>query len=232
MFLREFTDPIGKNTILNPKLWDNTTLKGEVRGGLLRIAKDFLDYVDIPVKVVDIVIAGGNANYTYTNKSDIDLHIIADLTQTECDREAAELFDTKRLLYKRDHDITVKEIPVELYIEDNRTPAVSSSYSILKDKWIKEPMRREQSWDEEEVDRMVKVWKTILAHAIQTGDLQTARNTLKLLREYRKLGLKTSDGEYSVPNLVYKSLRNDNTLEGLVTLVNKLHDQSLSINYQ
>jgi len=232
MQLIEFAPPIGKNSVLNPKLWDQDTLKSEVRGGLLRIAKDFLDYVDIPVKVLDIVIAGGNANYTYTNKSDIDLHIIADLTQTECDREAAELFDTKRLLYKRDHDITVKRIPVELYIEDNRTPAVSSSYSLLKDKWIKEPIRREQSWDEEEVERMVKVWKVILSHAIQTGDLQTARNTLKLLREYRKLGLKTVDGEFSVPNLVYKSLRNDQTLEGLVTLVNKLHDKELSLKEQ
>lgn len=229
MLLREFELPVGRNTVLNPKLWDNETLKGEVRGALLRIAKDFIEYIDVPVKVLDIIVAGGNANYTYTNKSDLDLHIIADFDQTDCDREAAELFDTKRLLYKRDHDITVKGIPVELYVEDHRTPAVSAAYSIIEDKWIRPPEKRSADWDQKEVDRMVKLWKTVLSKSIETGNLEIARNALKLLREYRKKGLKTSAGEYSIPNLVYKSLRNDQTLEGLVTLINKLHDKELSL---
>lgn len=232
MLLREFEQPVGSNTVLNPKLWEMDRLKGEVRVALIRIAEDFLDYVDIPIKVLDIVIAGGNANYTYTNNSDIDLHIIADYNEADCDRESGELFDTKRLLYKRDHDITVKGIPVELYVEDFRLPAVSSAYSIVKDKWIREPVKRNVGWDEKEVKRMVSVWKTVMHDAMKTGDLQTCRKVLKLLRDYRKLGLKTKDGEYSVPNLVYKSLRNDKTLEGLVTLVNKLHDKELSLKEQ
>lgn len=232
MLLREFEKPIGQNTVLNPKLWDNNTLKGEIKTALLRIAKDFLEYVDVPVKVVDVVVAGGNANYTYTSKSDLDLHIIADVDSTPCDREAMELFDTKRLLYKRDHDIKVKGIPVELYIEDVNTPAVSAAYSLLKDKWIREPQKTKVDYDQKEVDRMVKLWKTVFKGAIQTGDLQTCRNVLKLLREYRKKGLKTDAGEYSVANLVYKSLRNDQSLEGLVTLINKLHDKDLSLKEQ
>jgi hypothetical protein len=232
MLLREFEQPIGSNTVLNPKLWDDESLKSDVRGALIRIAEDFLDYIDIPIKVLDIVVAGGNANYTYTNKSDLDLHIIADYDEADCDRESGELFDTKRLLYKRDHDITVKGIPVELYVEDFRLPAVSSAYSVLKDKWIREPVKRDVAWDEEKVKHMVSVWKTVMTEAMKTGDLQTCRKVLKLLRDYRKAGLKTSDGEYSVPNLVYKSLRNDQTLEGLSTLVNKLHDKELSLKEQ
>lgn len=232
MLLREFELPIGQNTVLNPKLWDHDSLKGEVKTALLRIAKDFLEFVDVPVKVVDVVIAGGNANYTYTNKSDLDLHIIADVDSTPCDREAMELFDTKRLLYKRDHNVTVKDIPVELYIEDVKTPAVSAAYSLLKDKWIREPERKTTDYDKESVAHMITVWKTLFRSAVQTADLQTCRNVLKLLREYRKKGLSTADGEYSVPNLVYKSLRNDQSLEGLVTLVNKLHDRELSLKEQ
>lgn len=232
MFLKEFESPIGKNAVLNPKLWDNDRLKGDVRGALMRIADDFLDYVDVPVKVLDIVVAGGNANYTYTNKSDLDLHIIADISQTECDREAAELFDAKRLLYKKEHDVTVKGIPVELYIEDHRTPAVSAAYSIVNDKWVRPPKKNQQDWDQDEVDHMVAVWKVILSKAIESVNLKTARSALKLLRTYRKLGLKTPDGEYSIPNLVYKSLRNDQTLEGIVTLINKLHDNELSLKHQ
>jgi hypothetical protein len=232
MLLREFELPIGDNTVLNPRIWEGDRLKNDVRGALIRIAEDFLDYIDVPVKVLDIVVAGGNANYTYTNKSDLDLHIIADFDKVECDREAAELFDTKRLLYKKEHNITVKDIPVELYVEDHRTPAVSAAYSILKDKWIREPEQRDIDWDRKEVDRMIKVWNTLISEAIKTGNLQTCRNVLKLLREYRKLGLKTADKEYSVPNLVYKSLRNSQTLEGLVTLINKLHDKELSLKEQ
>lgn len=232
MLLREFEKPVGQNVVLNPKLWDKDSLKGEIKTALLRIAKDFLEYVDVPVKVIDVVVAGGNANYTYTSKSDLDLHIIADVDSTPCDREAMELFDTKRLLYKRDHNITVKGIPVELYIEDVKTPAVSAAYSLLNDKWVREPERKTVDYDQKAVSKMVELWKTVFKGAIKTGDLHTCRNVLKLLREYRKKGLKTPDGEYSIPNLVYKSLRNDQTLEGLVTLINKLHDKDLSLKEQ
>jgi hypothetical protein len=204
-------------------------LKSSVRGALMRIAEDFLEYVDVPVKVLDIIIAGGNANYTYTSNSDLDLHIIADFDSVACDREVAELFDTKRLLYKRDFDIDVHGIPVELYIEDHREPAVSASFSILKEQWINEPSSQIPDYDSDKLEHMIGVWKKILAHATQTGDLQTCRKAVKLLRTYRRKGLDTRAGEFSIPNLVYKSLRNDQTLEGITILINRLHDQELSI---
>ena len=64
---------------------------------------------------------------------------------------------------------------------------------------------------------------------MQTGDLQTCRNSLQLLRKYRKLGLQQPQGEFSTANLVYKVLRNDHTLAGINTLVDRLHDQQLSL---
>jgi hypothetical protein len=225
----DYAEPIGQHTELNPRLWEGDRLKSSVRGALLRIAEDFLDFVDVPVEVIDIVLAGGNANVNYSEHSDIDLHIIADYDQVSCDREVAELFDTKRLLYKRDYDISVFAIPVELYIEDSRTPAVSASYSILKEAWIKKPSGHVPEYDEAEVRRMVDVWHHVIRGAILSGELSTARSTMSLLRSYRKKGLKTSDGEFSVANLVYKSLRNDHTVEGLMTLINHLHDQDLSL---
>jgi hypothetical protein len=229
MNYNEFADPIKHNKVLNPHLWDNDNLKPEIKQALLKIAKDFKIFIDVPFKVVDVIIAGGNANYTYTDKSDIDLHLIADFSSVDCDREAAELFDSKRLLYKQKYNVTIHGIPVELYVEDLRQPAVSSSYSLLTDQWINPPNPEIPDYDQAELDKMVKVWRKVIQHAIQTGDLQTCRNALKLLRTYRKLGLKTSDGEYSIPNLVYKSLRNDQEIEGIQTLVDKLHDKQLSV---
>lgn len=229
MAINDYKDPIGRHTELNPKLWEGDRLKSSVRGALLRIAEDFLDFVGVPVEVLDVVLAGGNANINYSEHSDIDLHIVADYSQTPCDREAEELFDAKRLLYKRDHKIEIFGIPVELYIEDHRTPAVTASYSILNKEWINRPPETVPEFDEAEVKRMVEVWHQIIKHAIMSGELSTARTAMRLLRTYRKKGLRTQDGEFSVANLVYKSLRNDHTVEGLMTLINHLHDRQLSL---
>lgn len=228
MIANEFADPIELHPTLNPKLWTDNQLRPDVKQALLRIAQDFKDYIGVPFDVVDVQVAGGNANYTYTDHSDLDLHLIADFGSVVCDREAAELFDSKRLLYKEQYDIKVHGIPVELYVEDQDHPAVSSSYSLLNDQWIREPKKEVADIDQEEVKRMAGVWHKIIQHAIRTADRHSLQNVLKLLRKYRKMGLQQS-GEFGVPNLVYKSLRNDNTIRGLSRLLDRLHDQELSI---
>ncbi len=229
MFITELVEPIRYNTVLNPKLWDGDKLKPEVRGRLLRIADDFIEFVDVPMTVLDIVIYGGNVNYNYTPSSDLDLHIVVDKAGIECDREVDELFDSKRRLYKRKHDIRINGIEVELYVESPDQTPVSSSFSVSRDQWILKPNPNMPQYDREEVARMVKVWQIILQHAAKTGDLQSLRKAVQLLREYRKQGLKTKAAEFSVPNLVFKSLRNDRTLEAVMTLIDRLHDQELSL---
>jgi len=224
------SDPIGYNTKLNPKLWLDNHLKEPVRNTLLRIAADFKEFVDVPFDIIDVVMTGGNANYNYTQHSDIDLHFIADLSSISCDREANELFDTKRHLYKKTYDVNIYGIPVELYVEDKDTPAVSGgSYSILHDKWVKVPNPDLPKYDESAVAEMVEVWKGVLKQAMQTESLESCRTAVSLLRKYRKLGLGTEDAEFSVPNLVYKSLRNDHTLGNMTEYIDQLHDQELSI---
>jgi hypothetical protein len=229
MNFSEFSEPIEYNTVLNPKIWDHNKLKPQVQGALLRIAEDFKKFVDIPFKVMDIVIAGGNANYNYTSKSDIDLHLIADYDSIQCDREVAELFDTKRLLYKRDFDVEIFGIPVELYVEDHREPAISSSYSVLRSHWIKEPSKDMPQYDEEAVRRLTARWTEVLQTAAKTGDLQVCRKTVQLLRKFRQMGLQSPEGEFSTANLVYKSLRNADVVKSITTLIDRLHDQQLSL---
>jgi hypothetical protein len=231
MNFAEISAPIGHNATLNPKLWEGSErLKSEVRGALLNIAEDFYRYVDLPFTVVDVVITGSNVNYNYTNQSDIDLHLIADFGSIDCDREAAELFDTKRHLYEREHDIEIYGIPVGLYVENQDTPGVSAgTYSVQDDQWIKQPSKVQPDYDSAQVKHMAQVWQTVIQHATQTGDLQTCRNTLQLLRKYRQLGLEQPQGEFSTANLVYKVLRNDDTLRGISALVDRLHSQQLSL---
>lgn len=230
MTQNEYANPIERNTVLNPKIWDHDHLKPEVRGALLRMAEDFVDFVGVPFDIVDIVITGGNVNFSYTKDSDIDLHIIADFDTVTCDREVAELFDSKRLLYKRKHSLSIHGIPVELYIEDHREPATSAGlFSVAEDEWLNRPSKQIPEYDQVELDHMTAVWTKILQKAMMTGDLQICRKALKLLKAYRSRGLKTAAAEFSIPNLVYKSLRNDQVLDSMSRLIDRLHDQELSI---
>jgi hypothetical protein len=86
-------------------------------------------------------------------------------------------------------------------------------------------------WDHKKVAHMVAVWQVIIQHAIRTADLKTCRQTMELLRKYRKAGLATPDAEFSVPNLVFKSLRNDDAIKGIQTIIDRLHDRDLSLGY-
>lgn len=229
MHVIEFVDPINYNTVLNPKLWEGDRLRPEVRGKLLRIADDFIEFCEVPMTVLDIVLYGGNVNYNYTAKSDIDLHLIVDKAGVPCDREVDELFDSKRRLYKHKYNINIRGIEVELYVEGPDETPVSSSYSVSNDQWIQKPTKDMPEYDHTELAKMVEVWQIIIQHAMRTGDLQTCRNTVNLLRKYRQMGLKTPAAEFSIPNLVFKSLRNDATLNGITALIDRLHDQELSI---
>lgn len=217
---------------LNPKLWEaRDRLKPEVRGALLRIAQDFYDYVDIEFPILDIVITGSNVNYNYTNDSDLDLHLITDYDKLDCRDEADELFDTKRHLYERDNNIQIYGIPVTLYVENVHTPGESAGlYSVKQDRWLKQAKRTIPNIDHASVNELTLVWKTIIDHADQLKDLDTVTTTLELLRQFRKLGLKQKQGEFAIPNLVYKQLRNQKDLARLQDLEQKLHDQWLSVN--
>ena len=213
---------------LNPLLWQGEDLRPEVKMALLKIAKDFVEYVEVPFEVKDLVLTGSQLGYYYTKHSDLDLHIIVDFDTVNCDREAAELFDTKRLLYKKQYDISIHGVPVEVYIEDSNFPAVSATYSLGKGGWKIKPDSQPEEIDSDEIIRMSKIWQTVIGKAIESNDLETGRKVLKMLRNYRKLGLKQT-GEYGIENLVYKTLRNSKIIEKLMKMIGDLHDQSLSI---
>ena len=76
-------------------------------------------------KIEDITVSGSNAAYSYTDSSDLDLHILIDMNQLPDDEVYRELFDAKKKLYNDEHQITVRGIPVELYVQDANQKHVS-----------------------------------------------------------------------------------------------------------
>lgn len=228
MRLFEFIKGYDKHQQLNPKLWDGNSLKPEVKDLLIKVAEKFETFIDLPVPVIDIQITGGQVTYHYTDLSDLDLHLIIDYDEIECDQEVEELLDTKRLLFKQKHNISIKGIPVEPGTENVNQPTVSSAYSLKSDTWIREPKNYSSDINDKEIKIQAKKWMNIIDSVLDKKDVEMAKKVLKMIRKYRKIGLKQT-GEYGIENLVYKSLRNTNKIQTLVTFINDIEDQALTI---
>jgi hypothetical protein len=84
-------------------------------------------------------------------------------------------------------------------------------------------------YDEEAVRQLTDRWTQVLQAAAKTGDLHICRTAVQLLRKFRQMGLQTAQGEFSTANLVYKSLRNADVIKSITTLIDRLHDQQLSL---
>jgi len=91
---------------LNPKIWekdgDEPKLKPEIREGLLNIANEFIEFLDVDIIVTDIILTGSLSNFNWSKYSDFDLHIVVNLEQY--DENQIELyekiFNLKKLIYK------------------------------------------------------------------------------------------------------------------------------------
>jgi len=223
----EFTGGYQEHDELNPLLWDGLELKEPIRAALLEIAEEFVKFIDIDMPVQDLLITGGQASYHYTPHSDLDLHLVIDYSSISCDQEVAELLDTKRLLFKQQHSITLRGIPVEPGTEDAARPSVSAAYSLMTREWIRPPKNHSGTIDSEKVDQQVQQWARIIRAVLRQNSPELAEKVLKLLRKYRKTGLKLT-GEYGPENLAYKALRNQNLVAQLADRVNQDIDRRLT----
>ena len=90
------SDAISFHDKLNPKLWNNTSLRPEVKQQLLIIAEDFLEELGINgLDVADMTVSGSNAAYSYTPNSDLDLHILVDMSKLPNNEVYRELLQQK-----------------------------------------------------------------------------------------------------------------------------------------
>lgn len=213
-------DTVQYHDTLEPSVWQDGVLKPEIRNRLLTIAKKFIDSLNVDnFDAKDIVLTGSMANYNYTKFSDFDLHVITDYDSLECSKIANEFYQSKKRIWNRDYDIQINGHDVELYVEDDDDPPVSGGvYSILDNKWIKEPTHQTPDIDLRAVRAKTREYiKTI--HDALNGHLDAEANArlVKKLRDMRTSGLERA-GEFSVENLAYKTLRNAGILDRLSDL--------------
>jgi hypothetical protein len=199
-----------------------------VRSHLIKIANHFKRFVDLDFEISDLQITGGQTGRYWTKHSDLDLHLITDYASIDCDQELAELFDTKRLLYKQQHKIEIRGIPVELYVEDSAEPAVGGAYSLIRDQWVRPSTEPRGPLDLDRVAQYAARWQQIIEAVTGRDDIDQARKVMSVLKDYRRKGLARS-GEYGVANLVFKSLRNSGLIDQLRQQITDLEDSQLSL---
>lgn len=222
------TESIEVHDTLNPKLYNGMEMKQEVFDKLTQIYKEFLDFIDIPLNIVDVEVVGSNASYNYNENSDIDLHIIVNSEVTYVEPTILrQLYNDRKGAFNRDYDITVEGIPVELYIEDvNDGNATNGRYSLLEQRWIIEP--KPIHYEIPDITQDLMSYQEKCSELLLSDDAEQVRQFINDLYMMRKLGL-AEGGEASTGNLIFKELRSINMLQDLKDHYYELRSKDLSI---
>lgn len=228
---------------LNPEIWDEVDgeeqakLKPEIRTKLLEIAQQFIESFKLPdLDIDDVLFLGSLSGFNWSKYSDVDLHILVDMSKISGDPTMVEeFFDAKKRIFNDNHDIHIKGFEVELYVQDaSEENAANGVYSVLYKKWIKYPSANE---DDLEVDKKaviskVKEFNKQLNTIKGMSDSPKKVDRIEALKEkiskYRKAGLE-GDGEMGTANLVFKYLRRSGFMEELSDLKLDLLDKLLSL---
>lgn len=210
----------------------------EIRERLIEITENFMDFIDIDFFIHDIILTGSLANYNWSKFSDVDLHILIDYDETDYNLELLKgFFDSKRSVWNKQHDITIKGFDCEIYVQDvNEKHHSSGVYSILNDKWVVSPEKKVGSIDKEMIikkasnfeDRIDQIEKDFKSGKEVSSSIKSLKDKLK---KFRQSGL-DGDGEFSYENLAFKLLRRNGYIEKLLNIQTSSTDKKLSITQQ
>jgi hypothetical protein len=226
---------------LNPKIWnEDSELDSEVREQLLQIAQDFYENIEMPADVVDIAFCGSLCNYNWSEKySDFDLHVIIDFKDIDDNYELVEkACDYAKKVWNAQHDIKIKGYEVEIAIQDSKdlNKAIDGGrmggvFSLLNNKWIKQPERADFEPDEKLISEKAKtIMMTVddIEEESKEDEYSEFEDKIskvwKKIKNYRQSGLESESGEYSVGNLVFKLLRRNGYIEKIMDMKRKLYD--------
>lgn len=221
---------------LNQDIFIGTSLKVNVKKALMRIADEFVSYIDNAPAPVDVRIVGSSINYHWSKSSDLDLHIVFNFSKFPCPEDKdfiREYLLAKKKTFNDRHDIEIFGMEVELYPEDVGDDTKSSAiYSVSQDKWIVKPSRQNVNTRRDRVRRVA--WKFMqkidTLETIESPDerLDKGMQIKDALMKLRKDGLAES-GEYNYKNIAYKTLRNAGYLDKLFKHITESYDDQLSL---
>ena len=223
-------DAINFHDTYNPWLFDGDKLKPVIKKQLETIVDDFIEYMGIPgLAIEDIIITGSNVAYTYTSHSDLDLHLLVDFAKLPNSDVYKELFNAKKSLYNDTYEITIRDIPVELYVQDTAQPHVSlGEYSLYKDMFTRIPTKKRANLDEISAASKFERLEEMCLLALKSKDIDKVKHVLDIIKRYRQAGL-DNKGEFGPENLAFKAIRSKGYFQALFNHRNKLRAEQLSL---
>ena len=244
-FLEELVDPssidlssFAVKDQLNPQVWVGDRLRPEVKERLIAIANDFFESLELPdVELKDITFTGSLANFTWSQFSDIDLHLIVDFNEIDSNEELVKNWlDQARAVWNKNHDIDIGGHEVEIYVQNQSEPHISTGvYSISGDEWLTKPNKEKPTVRWEEVQEKaaslmneIDEAQDMFSSGNADGALDYAERLKEKIRKFRKSGLERG-GEFSVENIAFKTLRRNGYLEKLSKLKDDAYDQNMSL---
>lgn len=223
-FLLEFALTLKYHAKLNPKIWRHKKLDETFQKHLVDTAYKFAKFSGVDKKRIrDMVFTGSNANFNYTKFSDIDIHIVTDMSGLSEDA----VYD-KKVKWAAKHKMEHNGYPLEFYIHDQKEnlPDDQGQFSILQGIWVADPQKIANAKKIlsnpatlTKVQHYIKLVQDLLKGKDNEDDITSFK--MKMWKG-RTAGLHKG-GEFSIENIIYKDLRN----RGLIDkLNNKLHKQN------
>ena len=222
--------------ILNPVLWETDQLKPDVRNALLKFADRFAQFSKIPQGLIqDVVMVGGNASYNYTDKSDIDVHVLLDRNKLGSDRAMVDDYvQLKKDFWMLTHNIKVYGYDIEPYVEDLTTLYSKDKgiYSVKDNVWLQKPVQANcTTGDLQLIKQKVNGYKkeidALFARQASVLEVQQYKEKIK---KFRAESIKRGGGEFDFENLVFKELRAQNYIDKLDEYMKTLNDKALSLS--
>lgn len=230
---------------LEPNLWrmkgGRPVLDREIRERLLTIAQDVWKGLEKGNAVLmDIILTGSCAGYRWSSTSDLDLHLIAQFADvSDYEELVGSYFRARTAMWNSDHDVVIYDHPVEVYVQDvdeaHWSPGI---YSLMQDKWILLPAEIERDGsdiDDELVARKTRAYARDISRIVRrlgikypSRGIAAAEKMKERLRKLRKTGLER-EGETSIENLTFKTLRKMGLIDQLHTALADAYDRSMSL---
>lgn len=220
---------------LNPKIWKSEDkLKPEVRKALLKFAYTWADFAKIPKSMIDhVIMTGGNANYNYTSKSDIDVHVMVDRSKLFSDPKFVEEYlQDKKSLWTLTHNVDVYGYPLEPYAQDKtlKYPKNQGIYCLTKDEWLQKPRKVDYDFKNDHLlKQKVSHYMHAIDHMINSKmGVDSFENMKARFKNMRTASIQKY-GEFGRENLLFKELRNRGYIDKMNKYEISLKDKELSL---
>lgn len=227
----QFTGKVLSNKpTLNPDIWNTDTnkLQDIVRFEIINRAEDFVERLGLKAKdIEDVRIIGGNASYNWDDESDIDATVMIRRDLNLSKQEIRRLgIAASNLTYRLQPSIN--GIDLNYYLSSRNVgglrPAKQSVYSLFKDKFLVGPgsvPETDQNFIASKASFIIEQVESCLMDEEKDSD-GCAEDLLRKLKRYRAKGLASKFGEYSTPNLVWRTLSRSGYIKTLKDKVQNL----------